>query len=579
MVAVTLAFLALVARLWYLQIYLGDDLRQLSEVNRTRLLRIQGPRGLILDAKGRILADTRQAVSLAVMPDYETVNPHLLERLAPIIGIDENELKSIVERGRANPYDPIRVSVDVDLDMLARVEEQRPYLAGLAIQPSNVRHYPDGKIVAHVLGPLGEADADDLKMLEPYGYKMGDYVGKGGIERTYNRYLGGVAGGDLVEVDARGRVTRLLYHKPTRVGCTLRTALNMDVQRAAIEAMAGRPGAAVALDPRDGGVIALASSPTYDANLFARRVKPDVWRALTTDPRRPLLNRAVNSAHPPGSTFKIVTATAGIYAGKIIPETHYYCGGGMVIGGRFKHCWARHSDMNLLNAIAQSCDSFFYHASLAMGIQPLVQIARAYGLGAKSGIDLPSESRGNIPHPRERSTPGHPRNWWPGDTANAAIGQGAILTTPLQMAMVAAAAGNGGTVYRPHIMRQIISPDGRVVERAKPQVVSKLPVPLKKLEWVRQGMRQAVLAGTCRGANLPNVAVAGKTGSAQATGSRKTHGWFICFAPYDHPTIAIAVVLEKAGHGGTVAVPVARKMLEAYFGLKTQRGETVTRTD
>ena len=572
-------FLVLLARLWYLQILLGEELLKSSEINRTRLLRTPGPRGVILDARGKVLADNRQSVSLLVMPDYAKDNPELLKRLAPLIGVDVRELEEIVKSRKNSSLDPIRVAVDVDKDTLARIEENRMYLAGLVVRLTSVRHYPDGKLGAHVLGPVGEVSEEELPELRRYGYRPGDFVGKSGVERTYNRYLGGVAGGDLVEVDARGRITRTLSQRPPRVGATLVLAIDSRVQRAAAEALAGRPGAAVALDPRDGSVLALVSSPSYDLNLFAKRIKPEVWRALVNNPKRPLLNRAVSSAHPPGSTFKVVTASAGLKTGFASLNTRVYCAGGIPLGGRFKRCWRRHGNVDFIEAIAQSCDTFFYRLSLQMGINPLLDMARAYGLGSRTGIDIPSEARGNIPVPRERSTPGHPRNWWPGDTANAAIGQGYILATPLQMALVAAAVGNGGIVYQPHVARRVVSQNGKVLFSFRKRVLSRLPLAPEKLELVRRSMKAAVEHGTCRGAALPNISVAGKTGSAEVAGSRLTHGWFICFAPYENPTIAVAVILEKAGHGGTVAVPVARKMLEAYFGIRHTESALPARTD
>ena len=573
------AIAVLTARLWYLQILRGEELRQRSETNRTRLIRIPGPRGRILDAHGRVLADNRPSISLAVMPDYAEDNPDLLARLAPIVGMSVQELEQMVNRGRANSYDPVCIAADVDLDTLSRVEEQRVYLAGLVVQQASIRHYPDGRLAAHVLGPLGEASDVELKKLSRYGYRLGDYVGKSGAEAVYNALLGGAAGGDLVEVDARGRITRTLRHYPPRPGATLHLSIDARVQRAAAEALAGRPGAAVAIDPRDGSVIALVSSPSYDLSPFAKRIKPQAWRALTTDPRRPLLNRAVASAHPPGSTFKVITAAAGLQAGRITKNSRAYCAGGLPLGRRFKRCWSRHGNIEFIGAIAHSCDTFFYRYSLIMGIQPICRMARAFGLGAKTGIDLTSEAKGYIPHPRERSTPGHPRNWWPGDTANAAIGQGYILATPLQMAVAAAALGNGGIVYRPHILRKAVSLDGRLLASPSKQIISRIPLRPADLELVRLGMRAAVERGTCRGAALPGIAVAGKTGSAEVAGSRKTHGWFICFAPYQNPTIAVAVVVERAGHGGTVAVPVARRMLEAYFGLRRSASVSPGRTD
>ncbi|MGQ9523802.1 MAG: penicillin-binding transpeptidase domain-containing protein, partial [Armatimonadota bacterium] len=244
-----------------------------------------------------------------------------------------------------------------------------------------------------------------------------------------------------------------------------------------------------------------------------------------------------------------------------------------------KRCWSTHGNVDFLGAIAHSCDTFFYRYSLIMGIQPICRMARAFGLGHRTGIDLTSEAKGNIPTPRERSTRGHPRNWWPGDTANAAIGQGYILATPLQMAVAAAALANGGTVYQPHVLKKAVSIDGRQLASATKQVVSRIPLSPDNIELIRLGMKAAVQRGTCRGAALPGIEVAGKTGSAEVAGSRKTHGWFICFAPYQNPTIAIAVIVERAGHGGTVAVPVARRMLEAHFGLTHSASVLPGRTD
>lgn len=567
-------FVILLARLWYLQIALGGSLMAESEMNRKRLVRMRAPRGLILDRKGRVLATSRPQFVVLVVPEKLQENPGAPGMLCGILGVTEDELNAIMARERAAKFAPVRVAIDVPLEVVAKLMERRPILPGVSVELDQLRSYPDGPLCAHVLGYIGEVNKKELAdfKLQGRNYRPGDYVGKAGIEKQYETLLHGEDGGKLLEVDARGRTRRILGDKRPIPGSTITLTIDKDLQIAAERVMEGKTGAAVAVNPQTGEVLAMVSKPDFDPNIFVKRVKVADWNKIIGNKAHPLQNRAIANKYPPGSTFKPVTATAALEYKVATPNTSLNCPG---VGLFHRRCWKRHGYVTFYTAISQSCDVFFYEMGHRLGINRLAKMARGFGLSYATQIDLPEEVRkagsdrkGTIPDEEWKRERFH-EQWWPGETVVCAIGQGYVETTPLQMALMAAAVSDYGKMYRPQVAHDIRGPDGEVIRRFEEHFARQVPASRETFKAVQYGMRQTVIGpgGTGKVVNLEGVAVAGKTGSAEVNGKRP-HAWFICFAPVGNPKIAIAVIAEQGGHGSTSAAPVARAILDVYFGKK-----------
>ncbi|MDT7971816.1 MAG: penicillin-binding protein 2 [Armatimonadota bacterium] len=559
-------------RLWWLQIGQGE---QWDEKARSRYLRAivtKAPRGTILDRNGKVLASNEPSFSIALLPAEFSADGADPAKICRLLGIAPAELESAVAKIRANKvplFEPVRLKVNADIATVTRIWERMSELPGIIVLEEPVRVYPHGTLAAHVLGHVGAVTDEELESRPDL--QLFDWTGKMGIERVYDRYLQGEHGREVMEVDATGAPIQRLRREPARAGQTLVLTLDARLQAVAERALQGKRGAVVALDPKTGEVLALASSPSFDPNWFSTGIKPERWRWLISHPAHPLQNRAIATTHPPGSTFKIVTAVAALMFGKVTPSTRIPCGGGRVVGRRFFRCWRRHATLDLEHAIGQSCDSYFYTLGLAVGPDRLAQVARLMGLGEKTGIDLPGESSGVIPTPawkRHR----YRERWYGGDTANMAIGQGYVAVTPLQMALVACAVANNGVVMRPHLLKERRNAQGRVIAKTTPKVLHRLPAPPSVWETVKRGMLAAVYSpgGTAgRLRDLP-IQVAGKTGSSEHRKGAKTHAWFIAFAPADAPQIALCVMVEESGHGGEVAVPIAKEILAAFAQRQVQ---------
>ncbi len=574
-VLIALLFLGLVARLWFLQIAHGDDFREAAAANQARRIRTRAPRGTITDRSGVLLAVNRSRFAVYATPDI-LKNPAVLSRLALLLRQTPADIRQTFQDGQQNPYDPLRVALDVPMSVVTQVEENRPFLPGVSTSPEPVRWYPKGSLAAHLLGTMGRINPDEWKLKRTVGYFSDDFLGKTGVEREYESYLRGVPGGTDVQIDARGRRVRTLDTASAVPGGTVTLALDTGVQAAAERVMREHKftGAAVAIDPRTGGVLAMVSNPSYDPNRFATGIRPADWAPLHDSPAHPLINRTLDAMYPPGSTFKPVIAAAGLQTGAISTRSVAYCPGSYHLGRARFGCWQTHGSVDFYRAIAVSCDVFFYIAGQKIGPDQMSGYAKAFGLAEKTGIDLPSEDIGSIPSPAWKAKHFHRYGpafdqWFGGDTLHMSIGQGDVLTTPLQMARVTAALANGGDVLRPFVVQKVTAGGtGRVILQNTRTVVRHVPVSPANLEAVRRGMRQTVLAGTGRCVDFKGIAVAAKTGSAQVHGNSKTHGLFICFAPYDHPTIAIAAIVEHGGHGADTAGKIARAMLQSYFQLK-----------
>ncbi|TMQ52954.1 MAG: penicillin-binding protein 2 [Candidatus Eisenbacteria bacterium] len=576
-VSVAGIFALVLMRLFFLQVLQGQRYRELSEGNRIRVEVLTAPRGEVRDRKGRLLADCVPSFTVTLDPFDKayTRNPaHIdstLATLGPILGVDPTLLKEKIQRERKVSFLPIRLKRNVDIKSVAFVSEHRDQLPGVEVESEPLRRYPLGLMASHLLGYVGEIS--DKELLDPqYGdYLSGDLIGRMGIERRYEKILRGQDGKRFLEVNALGRKAELLGDKHPivpRRGVDLELTIDLDVQRAAEEAFApGARGAVVALDPRNGEVLALASKPNYDPNEFSTGITQERWSELSGGGNYPLFNRAIQAAYPPGSTLKPFTSLAGLECGAIVPGTVFAssCTGEFRFGTRLFGCWNHdgHGRLSMHDAIVRSCDVYFYQLGLRIGLERLADFMSKLQLSEKTGIDLPQERRGLFPdrgwYDRRFGT----GRWSRGLTLNVAIGQGEVSLTPVKLAQLAAFVGNGGVLWKPHLVRSVASGASAQAYDSLRQVV---PVSPYNLEAVRSAMASVVSDpnGTGGQARLDSIAVAGKTGTAQNPHG-KDHALFICFAPAEAPRIAVAVLVENAGHGSSAAAPIARKVLEAFF--------------
>jgi penicillin-binding protein 2 len=596
-----LGIVALVARLWFLQIVEGDDLFAASEINRIRLIRNVAPRGLIEDSSGHILATNRSQIVVSVVPAEIRGTPDIIDRLAALIEIPASEIEEIVRDNTVNENEPVRVAEDIGIDLATRIEEQRLSLPGVTIGSEPVRSYPDGPLLGHVLGQMGQisreelqqrakreprpaADSADIAGAVPGAgdYHPGDYCGKLGLEQAYDAQLRGRDGGRKIEVDAHGRMRRELESVAPVPGARMTLSIDRGLQDVAYRELSrltnsGLPGAAVALDPRTGAVLALASTPSYDPNLWVQGIRKTDYKRYLDDPRKPLINRAVATDTAPGSTFKIVTASAGLETGTVTENTTFYCSGSIRLGHWTKRCHKAggHGAVNTPRALAESCDVFFYRLGQLLGPDQMAAFARRFGLGHKTGIDLSQVERaGFVPDPAWKLKRFH-QAWVGGDTVDYAIGQSSLQCTPLQMCNIASAIANGGTLYRPQLVRSISTyGQDRIAHETmqmRPAVVKRIRLSAETLRVVREGMERVMEpGGTAAACALPGIRSAGKTGTAQHRehGEMRNSAWFVGYAPADDPRIAVCVYVENGGHGGARAGPIARKMLAQYLGVK-----------
>ncbi len=564
-----------VVGLLVLQVVQGQTYAELAKENRVRPEVLRAPRGAIFDRHGELLADSAPSFVIQFQPfpaesirrTRETLSPDWLQRVGAVLGLDTADVRRRVNAANATGQSAV-LRRDAPFAVLAAVEETRTELPGIEVQVEPLRHYPHGELAAHLLGYAGEINEAELDSLGSSGYRPGDLIGRTGVERTYEDYLRGQDGVEYVVVNARGRRVSTLKESGARTaipGQNLVLTLDLRVQRALEEAMAGVPrGAAVALDPRDGGILGLVSRPAFDPNEFSHGLTRARWEELSEGGANPLLDRAIQGVYPPGSTFKIVTMSAALVHGLAGPESRLNpCPGGMNYGGRWFSCWDHrgHGSLNLVEALQHSCDVYFYQLGLKLGLSNLEQTARAFGLGARTGVDLPQESRGLIPNNAYYDRRWGVGKWRSGLLLNLAIGQGELLLTPLQLALVAAEVANNGRALRPHLVEHVRG--ARSFHVPRPLQSGFAPDP-EIWGTMQEAMARVVAAGTGTAARVPGIPVAGKTGTAQNPHGQD-HALFVCYAPADTPRVAVAIVVENAGHGGSIAAPRAGEMLRRLF--------------
>jgi penicillin-binding protein 2 len=587
---ISMVLSAAAVRLYYLQIIKHRDLSELADRNRIRIQRSPAMRGLVYDVHHRPLVDTRPSFDAVMVPEDAPDLGGTVNRLEQLLGVDgaAKRLEDAEEQGRPE-FEPVTVEERLNWQQVVTLETHQLELPGVSLQVNPQRHYIFGPFASHLLGYVGEVTVKDLARLPEY--RMGDEIGKFGLERSWEETLRGDNGGQEIEVDAVGRRLRLLRELPEKPGDSIIMTIDFDLQRVAEEAIGNRAGALVALDPNTGYILALASHPAFDPNVFAGGITSVQWRDLTNDPSHPLQDRATQGTYPPGSTFKIVDSIAALSERTLTPKTAYFCPGGMYYGGREYRCWRKqgHGTISVHRAIIESCDVFFYNVGQHLGIDRLAAWAHALGLGQKTGIELDNERSGVIPSSQWKWRRYRER-WYPAETLSVAIGQGYVVVTPLQLAELAAEIGNGGTLYTPQFVKEIDSIDGTPVKVFPPAIRSRVHIDEGVLDQVRSGMVGVVNAGdgTAHSARLDGVIVAGKTGTAQvikeAQGVRvkenqgpekyRDHGWFMAFAPVDHPRIAVACIIEHGGHGGSSAGPVVKAVMQEFFMKNPPQGGT-----
>ena len=581
------AFILLTGRLFYLQVIEGKELRRLSQYNCIRIQSVAPSRGLIFDRNGQLLVDNRPSFDLnIILKDAKPVD-QTLAKLAGYTGCPLAEFKKNIKNYKKVPgYKTTLLKSDIGRNMLAIVEAHKYDLPGVDVSVVPLRNYIHPQNASHLLGYLGQINPEELKRYAHAGYKSGDYLGKFGVEKTYENFLRGTHGGRQVEVNAVGQVIRVLETVDPQAGNNLYLTIDQNLQELAEDLLKGKAGAVVAMDPATGELLVMASSPSFDQNEFVSGLSHEKWNSLISNPLRPMANKAIQAEYPPASTYKIVTAMAGLMEGVIDENTTFYCPGFYKFGDRIFRCWkkAGHGKMNVVQALTESCDVFFYHVGEELGVDKLAKYAKACGLGSPTGIDLANESKGLIPTKAwKKSRVGE--KWYKGETLSIAIGQGYNLTTPLQMLALTAAVGNMGIRYKPIIIQKAVSAEGEIIFRQKPAQLGKLPVSREILEIIRQGLWAVVNSkkGTAKRSRIVGIDMSGKTGTAQVVrrgknGSAddeiadhyKDHAWFVAYAPSENPKIAVTVLVEHGEHGSSTAAPIAKRLIESFLSKGTE---------
>jgi penicillin-binding protein 2 len=582
---VTAAFAALAIGFWIFQIAQHEKFREMAEENHLRRLPLPAPRGVLLDRNGKVLVENRDSYSIALVREQTRNLDETLRVIAFATKTDEAQLRDTIIRRRREPsYRPIVLIENATFEQVVAVDARQWELPGIIVQHVPSRHYPASEMAAHLFGYVSEITELQLQKPEYTGVEPGSMVGQAGVELAYNKMLMGADGSKTVVVNSVGReIGAPIGEDPPKEGRRLQLTIDADVQQAAEDGFeaTGFNGAAVVLDPRNGEVLAFTSRPAYDPNVFAGGIDRATWAELNTDDLHPLINRALQGKYEPGSTFKMIVGLAGLEEGIITPNFTVHCGGGATFYGRFFKCWERggHGTIDLRHAIEQSCDVFFYTVGNMLGVDRINKWATLFGLGVKSGIDLPNEVQGLVPSTAWKAQYTKEKKWYAGETISVAIGQGQVSVTPISLAVYAATLANGGTRVTPHLVKAM--DDGSELKPVpSPAPQSQVDVSAEKLQAIRDGMWLVVNGdhGTARRAAIPGKDVCGKTGTAQVisnqgraaartTKNLRDHGWFTFFAPRDNPEIAGVVFLEHGIHSANAA-SVAKHILLTYFAKK-----------
>ena len=587
-ILVVVSFLCLWMRLWYLQILKWQYLTGLSENNRVRMVTLPASRGMIKDRNGETLVSIRPAFNLYLTPEDARNLDSSLDKLAQRISLDREKLKKKIAQTKS--FKEVLIKGDIPRKEVAFVEENNMSLPGIRIRAEPLRNYVFNNLASHTLGYLGEISKASLERLKDPAYRQGDFVGKNGLENIYESLLRGKKGYKEVEVDVSGRELKTLRKIPPESGNNLILTLDVKIQEELEKLMTetaeqNMNGSVVVMKVQTGEIIAITSKPSFDPNKFAAGISPKNWRDLVTDEWHPLQNRSIHGQYPPGSTYKIVTAIAGLGEGVIKPDTSIFCPGHFELGrGRYR-CWKKsgHGFMNLHDALVQSCDVYFYTIGHRLGIDTIAKYAKRFGLGRSTRLGLSREKKGLVPTTQWKLL-NKKEPWLLGETISASIGQGFNLVTPIQQVIMMAAVANRGILLKPYLVKRIEGPEGQLRQEFFPEIIGQIGVDPDHLEQVRMALRDVVngARGTGKKSRLKNIIVSGKTGTAQVVRMKsneelekgeaipvkyRDHAWFVAFAPYEKPVLAVAIIVEHGGHGGATAGPIAGKIFKKYFKL------------
>ena len=581
-----LVFFGLFVRLLSLQVIQGANFRSLSENNRIAYRFFQSPRGIMFDSRGEILADNRASFNIYILRENAKKLKPTVRMLAELTEQPYRELYGKIRR--ANPFHPFLVKADISRKIMAFLEEHKPDYPGLYVQATPLRRYPSVKGAGHLLGYLGEVDDRQLKRLKKLNYRQGDLLGKYGVERAQERFLRGASGFRQMEVDAYGRELRVVRPFVEKPGNDVYLTIDLALQKKAEALFEKHEGSIVILDPSDGAILAMVSRPSFDPNEFAAGIDAETWKSLTKDPLKPLESRATRGQYPPGSIFKIVMAFAALNDETVAADEKIHCTGSFRFGKRVFQDWKEggHGHVDIIQSLGQSCDVYYYDLGRKLGIGRIAHYARMFGLGAPTGFAA-REKGGLVPSDAwKRRRFGE--KWYKGETISVAIGQGFNLVTPLQAANLIATVANRGRLWKPYVVKKVVSPVGRIIFKSNPRLIREIPIRQEIFDKVREGLKEVVhgARGTAKKARVPGVVTAGKTGTAQTvrlelTGRKRKpeelprkfrdHGWFVAFAPYENPVIALAILGEHAGRPGSFFAPYARELISFYLEKNGKR--------
>ena len=580
-----LILFGLFIRLWNLQVIQGAKFRTLSEDNRIAYRLVQSPRGMVFDSEGELLADNRASFNIYLIRENVKKLKQTIRLLAEIT---EQPFEELYKRTRyANPFRPFLIKADISRKTMAFLEENKPDYPGVFVQVTPLRQYPSKEQASHLLGYMAEVSNRQLQRLKKQNYRQGDLLGQYGVERTQEKFLRGQSGFKQVEVDAYGRELRVVRPFVEKPGNNVYLTIDIELQKKAEKLFEAHEGSIIVLDPSDGAILAMVSKPSFNPNIFAGGIDAKNWKGLMNDPLKPLENRAIRGQYPPGSIFKIVMAFAILNEKIARSDEKIRCHGSFPFGKKLFRDWKNggHGPIDFTQSLAQSCDVYYYTNGHKLGIERIARYARMFGLGSPTGFGA-TEKGGLVPSDAWKRRRFNER-WYEGETISVSIGQGFNLITPMQAANLIATVANGGYLWKPYVVKKVLSPGGRTLFESRPQLIRKIPISQDIFQKVREGLKEVVHGkrGTAKKAQVPGIFVAGKTGTAQTvdlkyTGRKRKpeellrkfrdHGWFVAFAPYENPTIAIAILGENAGRPGSFFAPYAKELISFHLDKNEQ---------
>lgn len=563
--AIVLAILVFLGRLWYVQVVRSDALAAMGIATGTDTVKRLAPRGRILDRNGVVLAGVQQNAVVTAVWDTVKDHPEAIDEVAQLLGVPRERLDKPLKEASWDPYVPNVIFVGASAEAASVIAESGDRLPGFDVELQPTRVYTEPFALTHVLGYVWKPTETEVKRLKKDGIEPMTYVGRDGIEQFYERNLMGVPGAELMAVDPQMRPLRTISTDRPVPGDELTLGIDIRLQKLATEKLAGRRGAVIASDPRTGEILCLVSSPTYDIHLYDNGISNADYDRLKTDEAVPFLKRPIGGAYQPGSTFKIVTSIAAQFGGVFDPNRRVTCNGSYRFGNRSWKCLGHHGSVDFYQALAASCNVYFYDMAVRAGQKNLQHALEVLNLDKKQGIDMPGELAGSSPTPAWLEQ--HKAKWRAYDALNTGIGQGDVSLTPVQMLSVISCVANNGKVYRPHIVTSMMSND-KSVHNVEPEAICEIDLPPQFWSVMRQALFGVVDHGTAGAQKIPGLQWGGKTGSAENSHGPMSHGWFVGMAPLDNPRIAIAVIVENAGHGGTVAAPIAKEIVDKYINGK-----------